>query len=67
MACDICGRTGISLEDVQTFYQTNDIKQICSNCAKDINKHLGKIRTMNIKITEHWLKRFMTSMKTKFS
>jgi len=66
MACDICGKTGVDLEDIKSEYQTDDIKQICSPCVKKINDHIWKLRKMTNKMNESWTKRFMDALKVKF-
>ncbi len=59
MACDICGKTGTRLEDLLSIYQTDDIKQICPECGKDVNKQLDKIKKLTSGLTRTFLKRFM--------
>lgn len=63
MACDICGKTGTSLTDLLDIYQTDDIKQMCPDCAKVVNKHLGKIQSSAGKIQRSLLKSFMKVLK----
>jgi hypothetical protein len=63
MACDICGKTGVQLEDLMEQYQTKDIKQICSDCSSDVNKHLDKLRSMTFGIMRTWLKKYMANKK----
>ena len=67
MAFNIFGKKGTHLEDLNKEYQTEKIKQICSSCTADVNKHLWDIRRLSSKMTEHWLKRFMTTLKEKFT
>jgi len=67
MACDICGKTGETLEDLKSEYQTKDIKQICSKCLCEINDHIWKLRKMSNKMNESWGRRFMENLKYKFS
>ena len=67
MACDICGKTGTCLSDLKTYYQTDDIKQICLDCGTDVNNHLSKLREMNQKMNEHWIKKFIITMKSKLT
>ena len=63
MACDICGKTGTTLEDLLDQYQTDDIKQICPECANDVNAHLRKLRKVTNQMNRIWLKRFMRNKK----
>lgn len=67
MACDICGKTGNTLVDLLSIYQTIDIKQICSKCESDINIHLGKLRIMTNKMNRTWLQKFMIIRKAKLT
>ena len=66
MACDICGKTGVYLEDFRKEYQTDDIKQACSKCVKEVNDHIWKIRHMNDKIEKSFTVRFIENLKNKF-
>lgn len=65
--CDICGETGTYLYGLQHFYATEDIKEICSDCQYDVSKQLGKLQDITFKQNEHWLKKFMANLKSKFS
>ena len=65
MACDICGKTGTGLESLNDQFQTDDIKEICPRCARDVNDHLWKIRALTSNILRIWLKRFMEERKGK--
>lgn len=65
MACDICGKTGTSLIDLLSIYETPEIKQICPKCESDVNTHLGKLKRMTNKMNRSWLKRFMLIRKEK--
>lgn len=63
MACDICGKTGTYLTDLRDIYQTEDIKQMCPECGKIVNKQLGKIQSMTGKMQRSLLKNFMKVLK----
>ena len=65
MACDICSKTGTSLVDLYSQYQTDTIKQICSECEKKVNDHLWKLREMSTKMNTNFLIRFMENWKHK--
>ena len=69
MACDICGKTdsGVRLVDLLKEYTTDDIKQMCLSCEKEVNDHLWKLRLMTAKMNQTWLKRFMEAMKERFT
>jgi hypothetical protein len=62
MACDICGKTGCYLESLNTQYQTDKIKDICSDCSRMVNDQLWEIR----KINQNFLQKAVISfMKNK--
>jgi len=63
MACDICGKTGVHLEDLNAEYRTDDIQNICGDCSKSVNDHLWKLRVMSQKMNCVWLKKFMRTIK----
>jgi len=67
MACDICGKVGTYFEPLRDRYQTEEIKQACSDCVKEINDHIWKIREMNSKIEQSFIRKFMANMKRRFS
>lgn len=63
MACDICGKTGCDLEQLKSEYQTDKISDLCSDCLRDVNKHLWEVRKMEMKMTMGLVKRFMTNLR----
>jgi len=63
MACDLCSKTGTYLTDLKVEYQTEDIKQVCSDCGTLINDHLWNLRKLSNKVNQSFLKRFMTEKK----
>lgn len=65
MACDICGKTGTPLGELINLYQTDDIKAICPDCEKVVNKQLRSIQAMTVRIQKALLRRFMAERKTK--
>ena len=65
MACDICGKTGTFLVPLLSLYQTDDIKEICSECEKKVNDHLWKMKEMSTKMNTNFLIRFMENWKRK--
>ena len=67
MACDICGKTGTRLEDLMGQYQTSDIKQICPECAVEVNRQLDKLKMVTHGMVKYWLKKFMGIKKKKSS
>jgi hypothetical protein len=65
MACDMCGKVGVSLNSLLESYQTDDIKDICPTCEKEVNKQLSKLRSWTMKFTRNKLKEYMTNIKNK--
>jgi hypothetical protein len=65
MACDICGKTGEPLSSIREVYQTDDIKDMCSDCERVINKHLWVIKEHTLKLQGTLLKRFMDVLSNK--
>lgn len=63
MACDICGKTGVYLNDLLGIYQTDEVKSICSDCEKVVNVQLRKIQKMTLKMHIHLLKRFILELR----
>jgi len=63
MACDICGKTGTSLSDLRSAYATSDIKSICPDCEKVVNRQLSKIQTVTSRMVIDLLKRFICGMR----
>ena len=65
MACDACGKTGTSLSDLRSIYQTDEVKVVCPDCEKIINKQLGKLQTATSNIQISLLKRFVNMLHSK--
>lgn len=60
MACDICGKRGTALADLLDGYKTADIKAICPECERIVNKQVWKIRDVQDGFLKTLVKRFMT-------
>ena len=63
MACDICGNNSKPLTDLREIYQTSEIKQICTDCEKVVNKKNSELLTFVLKLRSSWLKKFMEERK----
>ncbi len=63
MACDVCGKTGTTLNFLLDSYQTEDIKAICPECEVVINKHKWALQNTTSRILSCWLKRFIRNLK----
>lgn len=65
MACDICGKTGTSLNDLRPVYASPDIKSICPGCEKVVNRQLSKIQTVTSNMVIDLLKRFICGQRER--
>jgi hypothetical protein len=63
MACDICGKKGVRLEEIREIYKTADVQDICDECMGIINKQLSKIRSSCVNAQTSLLKQFMMVFK----
>ena len=64
-SCDVCGcRTEILIE-LREIYQTNEIREICPDCEKIVNKKLSALQSAVSQIQLGWMKRFMENIKNK--
>lgn len=67
MACDICGKSESMLQQLNSEYETDKIKDICGACSLMVNEHLWQLRKMSNKMNQSFLKQFMENWKHKFS
>ena len=65
MACDICGKTGVTLETLRTEYQTKDICDICSKCLLEVNSELYRFKQLSRHRDCIYLKAHMLGMRRK--
>lgn len=65
MACDICGQTGKPLTSLRDSYQTAEVKDICYDCEKIVNRQHSKLLSMVLNILADLLKRFITEKRAK--
>jgi len=56
MTCDICKCNTKSLTDLQEIYQSAEVKQVCPDCEKVLDKELRKIQSAVTNIQIGWLK-----------
>lgn len=63
MACDTCGKTGKPIDNILEIYQTDEIKQICDDCARTVNKHLHKLQRMTGLIQRDLLRSFLRRLR----
>lgn len=59
MACDICGKTGARLNDLRDAYQTDDIKSICPECEKIVNKKHDELLDFALNMKRSLFQRFL--------
>lgn len=65
MGCDVCGKTGVYLTGLRDEFQTDDIKEVCSECGESINDHLWQLRELTRKANATFLKRYIGERKKK--
>lgn len=61
--CDICLKETDNLVDLLDCYKTSQIKQLCTDCEKVVNKHKSELQTVTSRMLTDWLKRFMTNKR----
>lgn len=65
MACDICGNNTKPLEPLREIYQTAEVKQVCPDCTKVLNKELRKIQDVTTAIHVGWFKNLIARLRSK--
>lgn len=65
MACDICGKNTNPLADLLDVYQTEEIRQVCRDCEKAINRQLSKVRAVTHNIFVDLARRAMRGMRER--
>jgi len=65
MACDICNAKGTSLVDLRDSFQTDQIKSMCPECEKVVNKKCRELNTWAHRISTALTIRFMEERKVK--
>lgn len=66
MACDLCGKVGVSLNPLNEPYKTEKVADICRGCEKLVNDQLWKIKVATTKVQAGLLKRFIANLREKF-
>lgn len=66
MACDLCGKKGVQLEDLLSIYKTDDVQQICGSCASLATKQVSKAQRVAGLIQRGWVKRWLTNKREEF-
>lgn len=64
--CDICGKEDMWIEPLVCEYTTEEVKGVCGECMRTLNKHLDDIRRLQRKILFTWMKRFIEALKDKY-
>jgi hypothetical protein len=67
MACDICGKATTDLEALLERYQAPDIKMICPDCLKTVNKQHSDLLTVVLKMRDGWLNEWIRNMKLRLT
>ena len=67
MACDICGKATTNLKALLERYQSADIKMICPECLKTVNKQHSDLLVVVLKIRDGWLNEWIRNMKKRLA
>ena len=67
MACDICKNNTKSLVDLREIYQTEEVRQVCPDCNKVLDKELSKIQSAVSNIQIGWFKNRINQLLEKES
>lgn len=65
MSCDVCGCRSEKLIPLRDIYQTEEIKELCPDCEKIVNKKLSALQSAVSQIQRGWMKRFMENIRNK--
>ncbi len=63
--CDVCGKNTDRLADLLETHQTPDIKEVCYDCEKVLNKHKANLQYVTANLLLDWFKRFMEERKAQ--
>lgn len=63
MACDICRANDKELSSLRDCYQTKDVKQVCPDCLKEINRQLSNVRSVTHNLLVSLMKRFTKELR----
>lgn len=63
MACDLCGKKGVSLSTLKDIYKTKDVAEVCDACETIINKKLRKVQDFAFDLIPKLLKQYFKVYK----
>lgn len=63
MACDMCGKRGVGLVILNDGYQTDEVKDICRECEKSLERHLSRMLRQTDGILRTFMKRFVMNKR----
>lgn len=67
MACDLCGKVKVGVEELKLSYQTDEVKMICDECEKIVDKELTKISKWTDRMRSALLSRYFNQKKESFT
>jgi hypothetical protein len=65
MACDLCGKTGVSLNTMRDCYKVEGVESICGGCETIVNRKLFKMREVADGMVRTLFKRFLREKKER--
>jgi len=66
MACDICGKTDSTLDNIMPIYQSKDIVNLCSNCVDILSKFKDERLSVYFKTLETDVQNYARNLKAGY-
>ena len=63
--CDICGEQSADLSMLYEKYQIDGMKDLCSDCGRELNDAHSKITGIANKLRDSWVCNFLRAFKKK--
>jgi protein-arginine kinase activator protein McsA len=63
MSCDTCGKATTGLTELVAHYQTENIKMVCDDCLRVLNKQHSDIMSATSKIGKSWMRSFIENFR----
>jgi len=60
--CDLCQREVESVTPLRPEYQTETVKEVCSDCLNELNKILANMDIVYSKMQASWFKNIINSI-----
>ena len=65
MACDVCGKAVSETAALNDTYRTDEIKQVCSSCEKQITDFMWKARKLSNSFVFNLVKEMMQDKRKR--